>query len=70
MNSGICPCQCVRVTIGVMVMPLAMSVPPLPSETPWRISHEAPVTTMLKKRLSENTEVTSHPPESVTLKSS
>jgi hypothetical protein len=31
-----------RVTFGVAVMPLAMMVPPLPSEMSWRISRVAP----------------------------
>jgi hypothetical protein len=51
-----------------MVMPLAMSVPPLPSETPWRISQYAPVMLVLD-RLSEKTPPTVHPPLG-TLKSS
>jgi len=60
----------VRVTTGVIVMPLAINVPPLPSETPCRISHVAPVTVVFSRRLSEKTAVTSHPPESDTMKSS
>jgi hypothetical protein len=63
------PLRPVGVTTGVMVMPLAINVPPFPSETPVRISQVAPVT-LVFSRLSEKTEVIFHPPESVTTKSS
>ena len=53
------PLRPVRVTTGVIVMPLAINVPPLPSDTPWRISQAAPVMLVLD-RLSEKTEVTVH----------
>src|SRR5437773_2369704 len=51
----------VRVTTGVIVMPLAINVPPLPSEMPCRISQVAPVT-LVFSRLSEKTHVTDLPP--------
>ena len=37
------PLRPVAVTVGVMCMPLATNVPPLPGETPLRISQVAPV---------------------------
>src|SRR5437773_10002457 len=61
------PLRPVGVTTGVIVMPLAINVPPLPSEMPCRISQVAPVT-LVFSRLSEKTDVTVHPPP-VTLKS-
>src|SRR5213080_1434717 len=54
------PLRPVRVTTDVIVMPLAINVPPLPSDTPWRISQVAPVM-LVFDRLSEKTEVTVHP---------
>jgi hypothetical protein len=51
----------VRVTTGVIVMPLAINVPPLPSEMPCRISQVAPVTVLNSRRLSEKTDVRVHP---------
>ena len=50
----------VTVTTGVMVMPLAINVPPLPSDTPCRISQVAPVTWVFSSRLSEKTDVTTN----------
>jgi hypothetical protein len=50
-------------------MPLAINVPPLPSDTPCRISHVAPVTLVFSK-LSEETDVTFHSAPLGTLKSS
>jgi hypothetical protein len=58
-----------RVTTGVIVMPLAINVPPLPSDTPCRISQVAPVT-LVFSRLWEKTDVTFHPGPLGTLKSS
>ena len=62
------PLRPVGVTTGVTVVPLAINVPPLPSEMPCRISQVAPVM-LVSVRLSEKTDVTVHPPP-VTLKSS
>jgi hypothetical protein len=62
------PLRPVGVTTGVIVMPLAITVPPFPSEMPCRISHVAPVT-LVFARLSEKTDVMVHPLP-VTLKSS
>jgi hypothetical protein len=62
------PLRPVGVTTGVIVMPLAINVPPLPSEMPCRISQSAPVM-LVFARLSEKTDVRFHPPP-VTLKSS
>jgi hypothetical protein len=57
--------------VGICVagsVPLNNRVPPLPLDTPERISYDADVTVVLI-RLFENNDVTSHPEESVTLKS-
>jgi hypothetical protein len=62
------PLRPVGVTTGVIVMPLAINVPPLPSEMPCRISQVAPVTVVFS-RLSEKTDDKFHPPLG-TLKSS
>jgi hypothetical protein len=63
------PLRPVGVTTGVIVMPLAINVPPLPSEMPCRISHVAPVT-LVFARLSEKTDATLHPGPLGTMKSS
>src|SRR5205809_6161494 len=54
------PLRPVGVTTGVIVMPLAINVPPLPSEMPCRISQVAPVT-VVQARSSEKPSVTLHP---------
>jgi hypothetical protein len=54
------PLRPVGVTTGVVVMPLATTVPPFPSDTPLRISQVAPVTVVFS-RLSEKTDVICHP---------
>src|SRR6266496_4750568 len=63
------PLRPVGVTTGVIVMPLAINVPPLPSEMPCRISQVAPPQTVFD-RLSEKTDVRVHPQPLGTLKSS
>src|SRR4029077_19801553 len=63
------PLRPVGVTTGVTVVPLAINVPPLPSEMPCRISQVAPVMLVLA-RSSEKTDVTVHPPPLGTMKSS
>jgi hypothetical protein len=60
----------ITVTTGVMVMPLTINVPPLPSDTPCRISQVAPVTLTFSSKLSEKTDVTFHTGPLGTLKSS
>src|SRR5206468_5233776 len=55
------PLRPVGVTTGVIVMPLAINVPPLPSEMPCRISQVAPVTTVFS-RLSDKRRDTVHQP--------
>ena len=54
------PLRPVGVTTGVVVVPLATTVPPFPSVTPLRISHVAPVT-LVFSRLSEKIDVICHP---------
>src|SRR6266566_965319 len=63
------PLRPVGVTTGVTVVPLAINVPPLPSEMPCRISQVAPVT-LVFSRSSEKTDVTFHPGPLGTMKSS
>ena len=63
------PLRPVAVTTGVIVMPLAINVPPVPSATPCRISQLAPVM-LVFARLSEKTDVTFHPGPLGTMKSS
>jgi hypothetical protein len=63
------PLRPVAVTTGVIVIPLAINVPPVPSATPCRISQLAPVTLVLI-RSSEKTDVTVHPGPLGTMKSS
>ena len=48
------PLRPVGVTTGVIVMPLAINVPPLPSEMPCRISQVAPVTLVFVQIVGED----------------
>ena len=48
------PLRPVGVTTGVIVMPLAINVPPLPSDMPCRISQVAPVTLVFVQIVGED----------------
>src|SRR5437773_11405014 len=63
------PLRPVGVTTGVIVMPLAINVPPLPSEMPCRISQVAPVTVVFTRLLAETAVIFHHPQSGVTTKS-
>src|SRR5206468_6387187 len=52
----------VRVTTCVIIMPLTINAPPLPSEMRCRISQVAPLTVVFTRRSSAQTDVRVHPP--------